>query len=39
MRRNKKENVLKEMFGKVKLKKSAKKVVCDFRKNASKWLE
>jgi hypothetical protein len=39
MGRSKKENVLKEMFGKVKLKKSAKKVVCDFRKNTSKWLK
>ena len=36
----KKNNVLKEMFGKAKFKKSAKKIVEDFRKSfESKWLK
>ncbi len=36
----KKNNVLKEMFGKAKFKKSAKKMIKDFRKDLeSKWLK
>ncbi|MDO8459498.1 MAG: hypothetical protein Q7S74_00145 [Nanoarchaeota archaeon] len=36
----KKNNVLKEMFGKAKFKKSAKKMIEDFRKeNNSKWMK
>ncbi len=36
----KKNNVLKEMFGKAKLKKSAKRMIKDFRKeNESKWMK
>jgi len=36
----KKNNVLKEMFGKAKFKKSAKKMIEDFRKeNKSKWMK
>ena len=36
----KNNNVLKEMFGKAKLKKSAKKMIKDFRKeNESKWMK
>lgn len=36
----KKENVLKEMFGKMKSKKSASQIVNEFRKdfNISKWM-
>ncbi|MBS3077306.1 hypothetical protein J4233_03460 [Candidatus Pacearchaeota archaeon] len=37
---SKKENVLKEMFGKARFKKSARKVIDDFRKDSeSKWLK
>ncbi|MEK6854716.1 MAG: hypothetical protein AABX73_00665 [Nanoarchaeota archaeon] len=36
----KKNNVLKEMFGKAKFKKSAKRMIEDFRKeNESKWMK
>lgn len=36
----KKNNVLKEMFGKAKFKRSAKKMIEDFRKeSASKWMK
>ncbi len=35
----KKSNVLREMFGKAKVKKSAKKMIEEFRKNESKWLK
>lgn len=36
----KKNNVLKELFGKAKFKKPAKKMIEDFRKdNESKWLK
>lgn len=36
----KKNNVLKEMFGKARIKKSAKKMIEDFRANMeSKWLK
>jgi len=36
----KKNNVLKEMFGKAKLKKSAKKMIEEFRKETeSKWMK
>ena len=36
----KKNNVLKEMFGKAKFKKSTKKMIEDFRKSIeSKWLK
>ncbi len=36
----KKNNILKEMFGKAKFKKSAKKMIEDFRKEyESKWMK
>ncbi len=36
----KKNNILKEMFGKAKFKKSSKKMVGDFRKDfESKWMK
>lgn len=35
----KKNNVLKEMFGKAKFKKSSRKMIEQFRKDASKWLK
>lgn len=37
---NKKENVLKELFGRAKFKKPAKKMIEDFRKDfESKWMK